>query len=72
MFCMMLRCFAAILLTGLFATSAAAEKADLSELTYTPWTKFCLKENCFIGRDGHSDLTVGRSYRLYSLRVPKI
>jgi invasion protein IalB len=59
MYCMMLRCFAAILLTGLFATSAAAEKPDLSELTYTPWTKFCLKESCFIGRDGHSDPDCG-------------
>ena len=56
---MMLRCFAAILLAGLVGTLAAAEKADLSQLTYTPWTKFCLKESCFIGRDGHSDPDCG-------------
>jgi invasion protein IalB len=56
---MMLRCFAAILLAGLFATSATAANTDLPELIYTPWTKFCLKESCFVGRDGHSDPDCG-------------
>jgi invasion protein IalB len=59
MCCMMLRCLATIVVAGLVATSATAEKSDLPKLIYTPWTKFCLKESCFVGRDGHSDPDCG-------------
>jgi invasion protein IalB len=55
----MSNCFAAIVLAGLATTSANAEEANLSALIYSPWTKFCLKESCFVGRDGHSDPDCG-------------
>jgi invasion protein IalB len=58
MYCMTLRCFV-IALAGLAATSASAEEADLSALIYSPWTKFCLKDSCFVGRDGRSDPDCG-------------
>jgi invasion protein IalB len=31
---------------------ATAEAADLPALTYSAWTKFCVKDSCFIGSDG--------------------
>jgi invasion protein IalB len=48
------RCFAAIVLAGLAATSVGAEETNLSGLIYSPWTKFCLNETCFVGSDGRS------------------
>jgi invasion protein IalB len=39
----------------LVTTSAIAEEGSSSGLTYSPWTKFCLDDTCFVGRDGRSD-----------------
>jgi invasion protein IalB len=50
--CRIPRCFAAIVLAGLAATSVGAEETNLSGLIYSPWTKFCLKETCFVGSGG--------------------
>ena len=47
-----LRCFATVTLACLVAPSVIAEEANLPALTYSPWTKFCLNETCFVGRDG--------------------
>ncbi|SDP01056.1 invasion associated locus B family protein [Afipia sp. GAS231] len=38
----------------LLATPVIAEETAFPALTYTPWTKFCLSNTCFVGRDGHS------------------
>jgi invasion protein IalB len=43
------------MLAGLAATSATAEEAIVRALTYSPWTKYCFKDICAIGRDGRSD-----------------
>jgi invasion protein IalB len=48
------RCFIAIVLAGLVATSARAEEPNLSGLIYSPWTKLCLAETCFVGSEGRS------------------
>ena len=34
------------------APPVIAEEANLPALIYTPWTKFCVKDTCFVGRDG--------------------
>jgi invasion protein IalB len=34
--------------------SASAEEGNLSAMTYSPWTKFCLAETCFVGSEGRS------------------
>jgi invasion protein IalB len=36
----------------LVAAPAIAEEAGSLALTFSPWTKFCLADTCFIGRDG--------------------
>jgi invasion protein IalB len=36
----------------LLATPAIAEEAGSPALTFTPWTKFCVTDTCFIGSDG--------------------
>jgi invasion protein IalB len=36
----------------LVAAPAIAEEGGLLALTFSPWTKFCLTDTCFIGRDG--------------------
>jgi invasion protein IalB len=36
----------------LVAPPVVAEGANSPALIYSPWTKFCLKDTCFIGRDG--------------------
>lgn len=41
-----------IVAAGVFAAPASSEEAKPSALIYSPWTKFCLKEICFIGADG--------------------
>jgi invasion protein IalB len=48
------RCFTAIVLAGLVAPSAHAEETNLLGLIYSPWTKFCLAETCFVGSEGRS------------------
>ncbi|PAY04245.1 hypothetical protein CK489_33895 [Bradyrhizobium sp. UFLA03-84] len=44
-----LRCCAGMALAWLVAGAAAGEQSDL---TYSPWAKFCLGDACFVGRDG--------------------
>ncbi|MES5487462.1 invasion associated locus B family protein [Bradyrhizobium sp. INPA03-11B] len=44
-----LRCCAGMALAWLVAGAAADEQSDL---TYSPWAKFCLGDACFVGRDG--------------------
>ena len=52
MCCMISRCFVTMALACLLATPAIAEEAGSPALTFSPWTKFCLTDTCFIGRDG--------------------
>jgi invasion protein IalB len=52
MYCMLLRWFGTVAFACLVATPVIAEEANLPALTYSPWTKFCLGDTCFIGRDG--------------------
>jgi hypothetical protein len=59
MCCMVLRCFATMAFAWLVATPVVAEEDNLPALTYTPWTKFCLSDTCFIGRDGRLNV-IGR------------
>lgn len=49
---LMSRFFAAVVFAALAITSASAEEGNLSALTYSPWTKFCLAETCFVGSEG--------------------
>ncbi|RZN17454.1 hypothetical protein CWO90_37480 [Bradyrhizobium sp. Leo121] len=48
--CKVFRCFATF--CCLAAAPATAEEASPPALTYSPWTKFCVNETCFVGRDG--------------------
>jgi invasion protein IalB len=50
--CMISRCFVTMAFACLVAPPATAEDAGLPALTFTPWTKFCLTDTCFIGSDG--------------------
>lgn len=52
MCCMIWRCFVTIAFACLLAPPAIAEEAGLPALTFSPWTKFCLTDTCFIGSDG--------------------
>src|SRR5258708_26432532 len=52
--CIVSRCLGAMALAWLVATLAIAGEADLPELIYSPWIKFCLSDTCFIGKDGRS------------------
>jgi invasion protein IalB len=49
---MISRCFVTIAFACLVGPPALAEEAGSPALTFTPWTKFCLTDTCFIGRDG--------------------
>lgn len=40
-----------IALAGLLTLPAASVQAELPTLIYSAWTKFCLNETCFIGKD---------------------
>ena len=62
MCCTVLRCFATMAFACLVATPVIAEEANLPTLTYTPWTKFCISNTCFIGRDGRLNV-IGRDGR---------
>jgi invasion protein IalB len=62
MYCMVLRCFATMAFACLVATPVIAEGANLPALTYSPWTKFCLGNTCFTGRDGRLNV-IGRDGR---------
>jgi invasion protein IalB len=44
--------FATMAFACLVAPPVIAEGANLPALIYSPWTKFCLKDTCFIGTDG--------------------
>jgi invasion protein IalB len=50
--CILLRSFGTMAFACLVATPVIAEDANLPALTYSPWTKFCLADTCFVGRDG--------------------
>lgn len=52
MCCMISRCFVIVAFACLVAPPATAEEAGLPALTFSPWTKFCLTDTCFIGSDG--------------------
>jgi invasion protein IalB len=51
---MISRCFIATAFAVLVASSATAGEADFQSLSFTPWTKYCLKEICFVVSEGHS------------------
>jgi invasion protein IalB len=53
MCCMISRCFATMAFACLVAPPAIAEEAGLLALTFSPWTKFCVTDTCFIGKDGN-------------------
>lgn len=44
--------FALVLIFAPTVRSASAQEGDPSALIYSPWTKFCLAETCFVGREG--------------------
>jgi invasion protein IalB len=52
MYGMLLRRFGTMAVACLIAAPAIAEDTNLPALTYSPWTKFCAGDTCFIGRDG--------------------
>src|SRR5262249_14715128 len=62
MSCTVLRCFATRAFGYLVTTAVIAEEANSPPLTYTPWTKLCLSNTCFIGRDGRLNV-IGRDGR---------
>jgi invasion protein IalB len=50
---MISRYFVTMAFACLVAPPAIAEETGLPALTFSPWTKFCVTDTCFIGRDGH-------------------
>jgi invasion protein IalB len=49
-------CFLSMIaLVGLVAAPASSEDAKPQELTYSPWTKFCIGETCFVGTEVRSE-----------------
>jgi invasion protein IalB len=52
MCCMLSRCFATMAFVCLVAPPAIAEDAGSLALTFSPWTKFCVTDTCFVGSDG--------------------
>ena len=57
MYCRFLRWLGTIAFACLVAMPVVAEEANLSALIYSPWTKFCFGDTCFIGRDGRLNVT---------------
>jgi invasion protein IalB len=57
--CILLRSFGTMAFACLVATPVIAEDANLPALTYSPWTKFCLADTCFVGADGRSNVDCG-------------
>lgn len=51
MLSMLMRWFGSIALTCIVASPVVAEEG-IPALTFSPWTKFCLGDTCFIGKDG--------------------
>jgi invasion protein IalB len=49
---MISRCFVTLAFACLVPLPAMAEEAGSPALTFSPWTKFCVTDTCFIGRDG--------------------
>jgi invasion protein IalB len=49
---MMSRCFVTMAFACLVAPAAIAEQAGAPALTFSPRTKFCVTDTCFIGSDG--------------------
>jgi invasion protein IalB len=45
-------CFVTMAFVCLVAPPAIAEDAGLPALIFSPWTKFCLTDTCFIGSEG--------------------
>ncbi|MBR0848903.1 invasion associated locus B family protein [Bradyrhizobium diazoefficiens] len=52
MYCILLRSFGTMAFACLVATPVIAQDASLPALTYSPWTKFCMADTCFVSRDG--------------------
>ena len=52
MCCMISRCFVTVAFACLVVPPAIAEEAGSPALTFSPWTKFCLTDTCFIGSEG--------------------
>ncbi len=44
-----------IALAGPLTVPAASDQAERAELIYSPWTKLCIKEMCFVGKDAHTE-----------------
>jgi invasion protein IalB len=42
-------------LVGLFAAMAAAQAGNTSPIIYSPWSKICLSDTCFVGADAHTE-----------------
>ncbi|MCK1394634.1 invasion associated locus B family protein [Bradyrhizobium sp. 1] len=53
---MPLRWFGSVALACLVATPVIAEEAGTPALTFSPWTKHCLGDTCFIGKDGRRNV----------------
>jgi hypothetical protein len=53
---MLSRWLGSIALACLVATPVIAEEAGFPALTFSPWTKFCLGDMCFIGKDGRRNV----------------
>jgi len=48
-----MRCAVIVIVTLLLAVPAAADDVNSPALTYSPWTKICLNDTCFISKEGH-------------------
>ncbi len=44
-----------MIVTLLLAAPAAADDINSPMLTYSPWTKICLQDTCFVGKESHFD-----------------
>jgi invasion protein IalB len=49
---MISRCFVTMAFVCLVAPPAIAEEAGSPALIFSPWTKFCVMDTCFIGSEG--------------------
>jgi invasion protein IalB len=50
-----MRCVVIAIATLLLVAPAAADDVNSPVLTYSPWTKICLQDTCFIGKTSHFD-----------------
>lgn len=59
MCCTILRFLVVMAFACLVAPPTIAEEAASPALTFSPWTKFCLTDTCFIGTDGRLEPNCG-------------